>query len=48
MNNTDKLKAIVNVRRLYNSCIDEDTIETNGIDVILSLIKREFGRWPIL
>ncbi len=48
MNNTDKLKAIVNVRRLYNSCIDEDTIETNGIDVILSLIKREFGGWPIL
>jgi len=33
---------------LYNSCIDEDTIETNGIDVILSLIKREFGGCPIL
>ena len=23
-------------------------IETNGIDVILTLINREFGGWPIL
>jgi hypothetical protein len=48
LNSTDKLKAIINVRQLYNSCIDENTIEKNDLDVILSLINREFGGWPIL
>ena len=48
LNTTSELKAIVNIRRLYNSCIDENAIETNGINVILSLINEEFGGWPIL
>jgi hypothetical protein len=41
-------KAITNARHLYISCIDEYTIEKEGIDRILSLINTEFGGWPIL
>jgi hypothetical protein len=41
-------KAIINARRLYNSCIDEDAIEKEGVGVLLSLINTEFGGWPIL
>jgi hypothetical protein len=41
-------KAIINARRLYNSCIDERAIENEGVDAILSLINGEFGGWPIL
>jgi hypothetical protein len=41
-------KAIISARRLYNSCVNEDAIETEDVDAILSLINTEFGGWPIL
>jgi hypothetical protein len=41
-------KAITNARRLYASCMDEESIETEGVNTLLSLISREFGGWPIL
>ncbi|CAF1071368.1 unnamed protein product [Adineta steineri] len=47
-NITKESKAITNARRLYSSCIDEDTIETEGIDVIMSMINKELGGWPVL
>ncbi len=40
-------KAVINAR-LYNSCIDEDAIEEEGVGELLSLIDTEFGGWPIL
>ncbi|CAF4462425.1 unnamed protein product, partial [Adineta steineri] len=39
---------IVNARRLFSSCINEEAIEEEGIDVILSFINTELGGWPIL
>jgi hypothetical protein len=45
---TTELDAIVNARRLYNSCIQEDQIEAEGVNTILSLVNTEFGGWPIL
>ncbi|CAF4205719.1 unnamed protein product, partial [Adineta steineri] len=47
-NITKESKAITNARRLYSSCIDENTIETEGIDVIMSMINKELGGWPVL
>ncbi|CAF1114537.1 unnamed protein product, partial [Adineta ricciae] len=47
-NGTEKSKAIMNAHRLYNSCIDEDAIEKEGIDAILSLVNQELGGWPVL
>ncbi len=47
-NGTTELDAIVNARRLYNSCIQEDEIEAEGVNTILSLVNTEFGGWPIL
>ncbi|CAF1616696.1 unnamed protein product [Adineta steineri] len=47
-NRTKKSKAITNARRLYSSCIDEDTIETEDVDVIMSMINKELGGWPVL
>jgi len=47
-NSTIELDAIVNARRLYNSCIQEDAIEAEGVNTILSLVNTEFGGWPIL
>jgi uncharacterized protein YjfI (DUF2170 family) len=47
-NGTVEPKAVTNTRNLYNSCIDEATIETDGVEPILSIIKNEFGGWPIL
>ena len=47
-NDNEELDAIVNSRRLYDSCLDEDRIETEGIKSILTLINTEFGGWPIL
>lgn len=44
----EELPAIVNSRRLYNSCLDEEQIELEGITSILTLINTEFGGWPIL
>ncbi|CAF2523535.1 unnamed protein product [Rotaria sp. Silwood2] len=48
VNNVNEPKAVLNARRFYNSCIDEDEVEANGVDTILSLINTEFGGWPIL
>ncbi len=47
-NKTVEPKAVTNARRLYASCMDEEAIETEGVDTLLSLISREFGGWPIL
>jgi hypothetical protein len=47
-NGTIEPKAITNARRLYTSCIDENAIETEGVDAILSFINTELGGWPIL
>ncbi len=47
-NDTKELDAIVQSRRLYNSCVDENQIETDGVDAILSLVNTELGGWPIL
>ncbi|CAF1457934.1 unnamed protein product, partial [Adineta steineri] len=40
--------AIINARNLYHSCINEQHIEDEGINPILSLINNEFGGWPII
>ncbi len=47
-NNTINIQSIINARLLYNSCINESAIESEGVDGILSLINDEFGGWPIL
>jgi hypothetical protein len=33
---------------LYSSCIDDVTIEDDGVKPILSLLETEFGGWPII
>jgi hypothetical protein len=33
---------------MYASCIDEDGIEADGFNAILSFINTELGGWPIL
>ncbi|CAF4768743.1 unnamed protein product [Rotaria sp. Silwood1] len=38
----------MNARRMYASCVDEDGIEAEGIDTILSFVNTELGGWPIL
>ncbi|CAF3873517.1 unnamed protein product [Adineta steineri] len=48
LNDIVESKAIINARRLYASCMDENAIEIEDINVILSLVKREFGGWPVL
>ncbi|CAF4590225.1 unnamed protein product, partial [Rotaria magnacalcarata] len=45
---TIESKAIVNARRWYSSCINESSIEMEGVDLILSFIKTELGGWPVL
>ncbi|UJR32874.1 hypothetical protein I4U23_020335 [Adineta vaga] len=47
-NDTNEPNAIINARNLYHSCINEEKIEDEGIDTILSLINTEFGGWPII
>jgi hypothetical protein len=47
-NDTIDIQSIINARRLYNSCINESAIESEGVDEIISLINEEFGGWPIL
>ncbi len=37
----------MNARLLYDTCINETKIETDGIEPVLSLIN-ELGGWPIL
>ncbi len=47
-NQTLEINSIINARKLYSSCIDEDAIEREDIHPIISLINKEFGGWPIL
>jgi neprilysin len=47
-NGTVEPNAIVNARNLYRSCMNEASIETDGVEPVLSIINREFGGWPIL
>jgi hypothetical protein len=47
-NGTVEPKAITNARNLYESCIDEVGIETDGVEPVLEILKNEFGGWPIL
>ncbi|CAF1446150.1 unnamed protein product, partial [Adineta steineri] len=48
LNDIVESKVIINARRLYASCMNENTIEIEDINVILSLVKKEFGGWPVL
>jgi hypothetical protein len=48
INDTNEPRAIVNARNLYQSCVDEQNIEDEGMASILSLINAEFGGWPII
>ncbi len=47
-NQTLELNSIINARKLYSSCIDEDEIERVDVYPIISLVNTEFGGWPIL
>ncbi|CAF0727802.1 unnamed protein product [Adineta steineri] len=47
-NDTKEPNAIINARNLYHSCINEQYIEDEGINPILSLINNEFSGWPII
>jgi hypothetical protein len=47
-NETKELNAIINARRLYKSCVEQDKLETDDIDTILKLIDNELGGWPVL
>ncbi|CAF4099298.1 unnamed protein product [Rotaria sordida] len=40
--------SIINVRRFYDSCINETGIELEAVNVILSFVNNELGGWPIL
>jgi len=46
-NETEELRCVMNARLLYDTCINETKIETDGIEPVLSLIN-ELGGWPIL
>ncbi|UJR17718.1 hypothetical protein I4U23_004616 [Adineta vaga] len=48
LNEMVELKATINARRMYTSCVNEDVIEVEDVDVILTFINRELGGWPIL
>ena len=47
-NGTNESNAILNARRLYDSCVDEETIEVDGVDAILAFVNTELGGWPLL
>lgn len=47
-NITAEPNSVVNARQLYASCIDEQSIEADGVSVIQSFIDTELGGWPIL
>ncbi|CAF0819256.1 unnamed protein product [Rotaria sordida] len=44
----DESHAIINARRLYASCIDEEAIEMENVNVLLSFINTQLGGWAIL
>lgn len=45
---TIESKAIDNAHRLYTSCMNEETIETDDVHGLLTLIDEQFGGWPVL
>ena len=47
-NDTIHIQAILNARLLYNSCVNEIAIESEGADAVLSILENELGGWPIL
>ena len=47
-NGTNESNAILNARRLYDSCVNEATIEVDGVDAILAFVNTELGGWPLL
>ncbi|CAF1295890.1 unnamed protein product, partial [Rotaria sordida] len=47
-NGTVEPNAIINARNLYDSCMNEAGIETDGVEPILSIVNNELGGWPIL
>ncbi|CAF3477996.1 unnamed protein product [Rotaria socialis] len=47
-NDTAEPTALDNARILYNSCVNEQNIEDEGTDTILSIVNNELGGWPIL
>ena len=42
------IKATVNAKQLFASCINEDAIEKRGLQPILDYINEELSGWPIL
>lgn len=47
-NDLSNISSIVNARQLYDSCMNDTRIESEGVDEIRTLITEEFGGWPIL
>lgn len=47
-NQTIESNSIINARILYSSCMNEDAIESEGVDRLISFINTELGGWPIL
>jgi hypothetical protein len=47
-NETNPPQCVVHARILYNSCVNDVQIETDGIAPILSVLQTDFGGWPIL
>ncbi|CAF3473329.1 unnamed protein product, partial [Rotaria sp. Silwood2] len=41
------LQSVINARRFYETCINETVIESESINVILSIVN-DLGGWPIL
>ncbi|UJR22660.1 hypothetical protein I4U23_025699 [Adineta vaga] len=48
LDGTKESKALTSARRLYSSCIDEDSIEMEDVDVIMPMVNKELGGWPVL
>ena len=38
----------VNAQTLYKSCLNEDDTDKKDVYIIVSLIKHDFGGWPIV
>ncbi|CAF1624746.1 unnamed protein product [Rotaria sp. Silwood1] len=43
----NNLQSVINARRFYETCINETVIESESINVILSIVN-DLGGWPIL
>ena len=41
--NFDDIEATKNAKQYYKSCLNEDLIETNGLDNLLNIINKELG-----